>query len=55
VKLFINLTPCIPLSTLGEGDDIKKRGFAPLFNIFPLSRVERGIQGVRLIKISLFP
>jgi len=28
--LFINLTPFIPLSTLGEGEDIKKRGFAPL-------------------------
>jgi len=27
----INLTPCIPLSTLGEGEEkLDERGFAPL-------------------------
>ena len=29
-RLFIYLTPFIPLSFQGEGEDIKKRGFAPL-------------------------
>jgi len=29
-RLFIYLTPCVPLSFKGEGEDIKKRGFAPL-------------------------
>ena len=26
----VYLSPCIPLSFKGEGEDIKKRGFAPL-------------------------
>ena len=30
MRLFIYLTPCVPLSFKGEGEDIKKRGFAPL-------------------------
>jgi len=29
-KVFVYLTPFIPLSFKGEGEDIKKRGFAPL-------------------------
>jgi hypothetical protein len=28
--LFINLTPFIPLSFEGEGEEILERGFAPL-------------------------
>jgi len=28
--LFIYLTPCIPLSYQGEGEDFYKRGFASL-------------------------
>jgi hypothetical protein len=31
-EILINLTPFIPLSTLGEGEDIKKEGLAPLFD-----------------------
>jgi len=30
MRLFIYLTPCIPLSFKGEGDGIFLRGFAPL-------------------------
>jgi len=43
--LFINLTPCVPLSTLGEGEE-KKEGRSPSFENFPfpLSR-GRGYRG----------
>jgi len=27
--LFIYLTPCVPLSFKGEGEEIKKRGVSP--------------------------
>jgi len=29
-RLFINLTPLIPLSTLGEGEEVLERGQSPL-------------------------
>jgi len=29
-KVFIYLTPCVPLSFKGEGEENKKRGFASL-------------------------
>jgi len=29
---FINLTPFVPLSTLGEGEEIEKRGLRPLLD-----------------------
>jgi len=32
MRIFINLTPLYPLSTLGEGEDIKKEGLTPLLN-----------------------
>jgi hypothetical protein len=31
-RSFINLTPCVPLSTLGEGELNLKEGLAPLLN-----------------------
>jgi len=33
--LFINLTPFIPLSLKGEGEEILERGFAPLLPTLP--------------------
>jgi len=30
---FINLTPFIPLSTLGEGEEIEKRGRSPSWTL----------------------
>jgi len=30
--LLINLTPCIPLSTLGEGEVVLKEGLTPLLD-----------------------
>jgi len=51
-KIFINLTPLIPLSTLGEGEENFKRGASPLLNTqvkargkrysFPLTNQEFG-------------
>jgi len=32
IYLFINLTPFIPLSFKGEGEEILKRGALPLFD-----------------------
>jgi len=29
IIVFINLTPCVPLSFKGEGEDVYERGFAP--------------------------
>ena len=42
MKLFINLTPCIPLSNLGEGEDIKKEGRQPLLNTPKIGESKRG-------------
>jgi hypothetical protein len=33
-RIFINLTPCVPLSTLGEGEEKKKEGLTPLLDSF---------------------
>jgi hypothetical protein len=33
VRISINLTPFVPLSTLGEGEEKKKEGLTPLLNI----------------------
>jgi len=34
-RIFINLTPFIPLSLKGEGEEILERGFTPLFPYTP--------------------
>jgi len=33
-RLFINLTPCVPLSKNGEGEE-KKEGLVPLLDALP--------------------
>ncbi len=38
-RLFINLTPCIPLSFEGEGEDVLERGLRPLSYLHPPSPV----------------
>jgi len=41
IRLFIDLTPFIPLSLKGEGEETLERGFAPLtYTPFPLLREE---------------
>jgi len=47
--LFINLTPFIPLSLKGEGEEILERGFAPLLSTLPLPLIREGGQGDRLL------
>jgi len=47
--LFINLTPFIPLSLKGEGEEILERGFAPLLLTLPLPLLREGGQGDRLL------
>jgi len=46
--LFINLTPFIPLSLKGEGEETFERGFAPLKPTLPLPLLREGGQGDRL-------
>jgi len=36
MRFFIYLTPFIPLSFKGEGEEILERGFAPLLPTLPL-------------------
>jgi hypothetical protein len=48
-RLFINLTPFIPLSTPGEGEEFLERGFAPLLPILPLPLLREGGWGDRLL------
>jgi len=50
--LFINLTPFIPLSFKGEGEEILEKGFAPLLPAFPLPLIREGGQGDRLLDDS---
>jgi len=50
--LFINLTPFIPLSFKGEGEEILERGFAPLLPTLPLPLLREGGQGDRLLNDS---
>jgi len=49
IKLFINLTPCVPLSFKGEGEEILERGKAPLLPTLPLPLIREGGQGDRLL------
>jgi hypothetical protein len=49
MRLFINLTPFIPLSLKGEGEEILERGFAPLLLTLLLPLVREGGQGDRLL------
>jgi len=44
--LFINLTPLIPLSLKGEGEEILERGEAPLLPTLPLPLVREGGRGI---------
>jgi len=44
--LFINLTPFIPLSFKGEGEEILERGFAPLLPALPLPLLREGVRGI---------
>ena len=48
-RLFIYLTPLIPLSFEGEGEEILERGEAPLLPSLPLPLVREGGQGDRLL------
>jgi len=46
--LFTNLTPFIPLSLKGEGDEILERGLHPSLAFTPPSLIKGGGQGDRL-------
>ena len=48
-RSFINLTPFIPLSLKGEGEEILERDEAPLLPTLPLPLVREGGQGDRLL------
>jgi hypothetical protein len=49
--VFINLTPLIPLSILGEGEEILERGLRPSFHLTPSPLAKgRGIKGKGFIK-----
>jgi len=47
--MFINLTPFVPLSFEGEGEETLERGFAPLLLTLPLPLIREGGQGDRLL------
>jgi len=47
--LFIYLTPLIPLSFKGEGEETLERGEAPLLPTLPLPLIREGGQGDRLL------
>jgi len=44
--LFINLTPLIPLSFKGEGEETLERGFTPLLPTLPLPLLREGGRGI---------
>jgi hypothetical protein len=46
MRVFINLTPYIPLSLKGDGEEILERGFAPLFTTLPLPLLREGGRGI---------
>jgi len=48
-RIFIYLTPLIPLSFKGEGEEILERGEAPLLPKLPLPLIREGGQGDRLL------
>jgi len=43
--VFINLTPLIPLSKSGEGEEVLERGEAPLLHLLPLP-LGKGVRGM---------
>ncbi len=52
MKLFINLTPCVPLSMIGisslhEGEKILERGFAPLLPTLPLPLMQSSVSSLQ--------
>ncbi len=49
INYFINLTPFIPLSFKGEGEEVLERGEAPLLPTLPLPLIREGGQGDRLL------
>jgi len=44
--VFINLTPFIPLSLKGEGEEILREGFRPSLTYTPLPLVREGGRGI---------
>ena len=44
--MFINLTPFVPLSFKGEGEETLERGFAPLLLTLPLPLLREGGRGI---------
>jgi len=44
--LFINLTPLIPLSSKGEGEETLERGEASLLPTLPLPLLREGGRGI---------
>jgi len=47
--LIIDLTPFIPLSLKGEGEEVLEKGEAPLFPTLPLPLLQGRGQGDRLL------
>jgi len=47
--VFTNLTPFIPLSFKGEGEEIYREGFHPSLTYTPLPFLREGGQGDRLL------
>jgi len=45
LRLFINLTPFIPLSLKGEGEEILERGKTPLSPPTPFPYEGKGVRG----------
>ncbi len=46
LRLFINLTPFIPLSLKGEGEEILERGETPLSPPSPFPYEGKGVRGI---------
>jgi len=44
--MFINLTPFVPFSFKGEGEETLERGFAPLLLTLPLPLLREGGRGI---------
>jgi len=45
MRVFTNLTPFIPLSFKGEGEEIYREGFTPLLPTLPLPLLREGVRG----------
>jgi len=52
--LFIDLTPFIPLSLKGEGEETLERGESPLLPALPLPLIREGGQGDRFLNNPLW-